>query len=243
MKNYKMQQRCQQRKRVQWKSHWKVRHIINCFNERHKQKLKGGQQQRGYSQCSSKSCKKEETPSTFVRAQMNDNNLSFYIVEQMLPPYLYSAPRYSAILLMLVAYLSACVQSDFSNIWPDSLAQLLPCGKDRWNCRAKHIAERQQRASNGLFDTSGPARQASSLVYLLSAENASMQTPCPNKTLSDTSAHFMHNDESGRSVSNLILLMKVQFFYLPVIHPRTNSLCSLQSPFVSCKCGRCYQHR
>jgi hypothetical protein len=51
------------------------------------------------------------------------------------------------------------------------------------------------------FSTHLHLRQASSLVQLFSAENASPQTPCPKETPSDTSAYLMSKYESGPSVS------------------------------------------
>jgi hypothetical protein len=51
------------------------------------------------------------------------------------------------------------------------------------------------------FSTHLHLRQASSLVQLLSAENASPQTACPKETPSDTSAHLLYKYESGPSVS------------------------------------------
>jgi hypothetical protein len=59
VKNFKIQQKCQI-KRMRRKSHWKVRRIINSFNERRKRKFKKGRQQQDAAKAAAKVAVKEE---------------------------------------------------------------------------------------------------------------------------------------------------------------------------------------
>jgi hypothetical protein len=71
------------------KSHWKVRRIVNGFNERRKRKFNAVRNQQDANKAEAKVATKEERRATFIQAQINDgddnlqNRVASSLIKQM----------------------------------------------------------------------------------------------------------------------------------------------------------------